>query len=250
MWGLFNSKPECPIDPEREQWVDERFRWLEEQLGPETPRKVDVILPTLDYFPDQYNERPEDAQSMLIRIAGYMNLDPQKFDLFFYSEAGPAQLPGPSPQTVSGSAGVYVHAGGASADGRRKIGIESAQLKDPMSLVATLAHELGHEILLGQNRISADEPDHEPLTDLLTVFMGLGLFTANATIRDRGWSSGGWSGWRTSRHGYLDQRMLGYALARFAFVRGEARPRWMRHLRPDVLAPLKLALRYVFRGGG
>ena len=54
------------------------------------------------------------------------------------------------------------------------ISLESSQLTDPMSLVATVAHELGHVRLLGEARIHGGFEDHEPLTDLLTVFFGLG----------------------------------------------------------------------------
>jgi hypothetical protein len=117
-----------------------------------------------------------------------------------------------------------------------------------MALVAVIAHELGHEILLGQKRISIDEPDHEPLTDLLTVFFGLGIFTANSTIQDRGWHSGGWSGWETSKMGYLDQPTLGYALAQFARVRAEHNPAWIKYIRPDVRAPMKQSFRFLTAG--
>src|SRR5262245_48660067 len=101
---------------------------------------------------------------------------------------------------------------------------------------------------LGQSRVRADENDHEPLTDLTTVFFGLGIFTANSTIRDRGWSSGLWTGWSTARLGYLNQRMFAYALARFAFERNELEPAWLRHVRPDVRAPLKQGLRFLGAG--
>jgi len=56
-------------------------------------------------------------------------------------------------------------------------------LLDPMSLVATMAHELGHVILLGGNLLTHDTPDQEPMTDLLTGFTGLGIFTANSAAR-------------------------------------------------------------------
>jgi hypothetical protein len=125
------------------------------------------------------------------------------------------------------------------------IGVERSKLDDPVALVATTAHELGHELLLGEGRVSSDTRDHEPLTDLLTVFMGLGIFTANSTIRDQGWSSGVMVGWTTSRLGYLDQRTFGYALARFANVRGESSPKWLKYLRPDVRAPFRQSIRYL-----
>jgi hypothetical protein len=37
--------------------------------------------------------------------------------------------------------------------------------------VATVAHELGHARLLGEERVTGDRPDGEPLTDLATVYL-------------------------------------------------------------------------------
>jgi len=42
-----------------------------------------------------------------------------------------------------------------------------------MTLVAVLAHELGHVILLRPGLVDREEANMEPLNDLLTVFPGL-----------------------------------------------------------------------------
>ena len=100
------------------------------------------------------------------------------------------------------------------------ISLESSQLSNPMTLVATVAHELGHVRLLGEGRIHGGFEDHELLTDLLTVFFGLGVFTANSAFSFRQWSDNSSQGWRTERKGYLTEEMFGYALALFALMRG------------------------------
>jgi predicted Zn-dependent protease len=56
-------------------------------------------------------------------------------------------------------------------------------MKDPMTLVAVIAHELGHVILLRRELVDREEADMEPVNDLLTVFLGFGIFTANAAFR-------------------------------------------------------------------
>jgi hypothetical protein len=234
------------------EWIDGRFGWLAGQFGQDVPARGTVVLPTPAFFPDRYDAKnDDDARVMLERVAGYMNVDPQTLKLTFYSEGDPDAVGRFALGTTNRTAGLYFHRR-TDADGQLEshatIGIERGQLADPMSLVATLAHEIGHEILLGQGRVNADDPDHEPLTDLLTIFLGMGIFTANATIRDRGWTSGGWSGWRTSRHGYLSQREVGYALARFAFTRGELKPPWAKHVRPDVRLPMREGLGFLASG--
>ena len=101
-------------------------------------------------------------------------------------------------------------------------------------MVATLAHELGHVHLRGDKRLTGNEPDHEPLTDLLTVFLGLGIFTANAVLQDRIYRMIDWQWWRIRRQGYLTAPFYGYALAWCARCRGDDPCPWRNFLRPDV----------------
>ncbi len=129
------------------------------------------------------------------------------------------------------------------------ITIDRAYLREPMVLVATMAHELCHVHLLGDNRVSHDQEDHEPLTDLLTICMGMGIFGANASMRYAAWSDGGHYGWRASKLGYLHQDTWGYALAVFAQLRTEHKPAWAKHLRADVRATLGRGLKYLARSG-
>ena len=96
-----------------------------------------------------------------------------------------------------------------------------------------LVDELAHLKLLGGRHVHPDEPDNEPLTDLATVYFGLGVFTANSTVRESQWASGGWEGWSVGSQGYLPQPVIAYSLALFAMHRHERRPAWVRHLRPD-----------------
>lgn len=245
MWNPF-GKPACPVDSEMQHWVDGRFQWLAEQLGKDVPRRARVILPTPAFFPDPYAGSREDADKIFARVAGYMGVDRGRFSLFIYEgDRRPVNAIGH--WEGSSAAGLYLRDGGGEVAGARRaaIGIEALQLEDPMSLVATLAHEIGHEILIGEGRVSRDQNDHEPLTDLLTVFKGMGVFSANATIRDRAWTSGTLAGWQTRRLGYLDQRTFGYALARFAWTRNEANPPWIKHVRLDVRTALKQGLKFL-----
>ena len=246
MWNPFRANSNCPVDPDQQKWVDYRFGWLEQQFGSEAAKNCPVILPTPEYFPDPYNGTQSDGQQMFERICRYMNVDPARFKLFIYTENDLSDLRTAGYRSVNGTAGLYMRANPSAGPGAvSSIGVESRQLIDPMGLVATLSHEIAHELLIGQDRISRDEHDHEPLTDLLTVYLGIGIFACNATIKDRGWSDGAWAGWRTSRTGYLDQRMFAYAMAKLAHMRNEHKPEWIKHIRLDVRTPMKQALRHL-----
>jgi hypothetical protein len=129
------------------------------------------------------------------------------------------------------------------------IRVARSQLETPGPLVATLAHELAHELLLGGGLLDETVDDHEWVTDLLPVYLGLGVFTANATIVEQYVSYGQVSWWAMGKQGYLPSWMLGYALALFALMRGEANPPWARHLRHDAASSLHEGLRYLRKSG-
>jgi hypothetical protein len=112
---------------------------------------------------------------------------------------------------------------------------------DPRRVVAVAAHELCHHKLLYRGLASSSEGDHEPLTDLATVFFGLGVFTANAAYT----FSQGRGGWRRQQLGYINQPMFGYALARVAALRGEHDPAWARYLDTNPRGYFKQARRYL-----
>jgi hypothetical protein len=108
-----------------------------------------------------------------------------------------------------------------------------------MALVATLAHELGHIILLRPGLVPRDDPDMEPMNDLLTVFLGFGIFSANSAFHFKQYTTDRAQGWSAGRSGYLSEELFGYALARFAFERREAKPAWRKYLSTSVSAYLK-----------
>ena len=241
--GLFHwlsPTPRCPIDPATRAWLDHRWAWLESQFGPDRARRCEVVLSRPEFFPDPYHATDDDARGVFDRVCGFVGIDPQCVELSLFDGGSPFAY---NPLFVGrweGAAGLYYREGD-----RFRIWVEAASLHEPVSMVATMAHELGHVHLLGHERVSPDEEDHEPLTDLLTVYLGLGVFSANSVVSETHWRDGNASGWSMSRRGYTDMRTYGYALARFARVLGEADPAWSRELRPDVRQAFRQALRFL-----
>lgn len=136
---------------------------------------------------------------------------------------------------------------GASDKERPVVAIRSTLLKDPLLLVATVARELGHVILLGGGLMDRKTSDHEPMTDLLTVFLGFGVFNANLASRFKQFQGERRQGWSMQRLGYLPEEVYGYALARFAIERGENKPKWTRHLSTNVRAYFKRSRDWLVR---
>lgn len=239
MFGWF--KPTCPVEPAERTWAGGRMRWLQSEFGP-GPARGPVVLPTPEFFPEPYGGSEEDGRVLVGRVCRYMGVAPGGLEVVFYTERRPFPMEGF--QSHHGAAGLYEQ----SAWGAR-IQIERAALRDPLTLVATTAHELAHLLLLGGNRLTGDEPDHEQVTDLLTVYLGLGVFTANSRVRSQASHDGLTESWEIRRLGYLSQQLVGYALALYARLREEDAPAWASHLCPDVRSYFKQAQRWLKKGG-
>jgi hypothetical protein len=239
----FSAK--VPLTDEDRQWVDEGFRRLEKLVGRRRMLEAKVVLPTAEDFPDPYDKTPAAVEMLFGRVCAYMQVERSSVELEVFpdeTEELREILPYWRGGTSDRAAGLYVHhAEGDSHEEKRGcqqkgmvVAIRSTQLKDPLSLVATIAHELGHVILLGGHLLDPKTPDHEPLTDLLTVFLGLGIFTANSAARFKQYQEDRRQGWSMQQLGYLPEEVYGYALARFAAERGENKPEWIDHLSTNV----------------
>ena len=64
------------------------------------------------------------------------------------------------------------------------IRLAESQLADPTGLVAVLAHELRHDMLIGRGLLP-DELDAEWVTDLLPVYLGLGTASNSSRSKTR-----------------------------------------------------------------
>ncbi|MDB5310373.1 MAG: hypothetical protein JWO38_4575 [Gemmataceae bacterium] len=224
--------PKCPLGTRDKAWVERRMLWLAGAFGIDRMRTAPVVLPTDEFFPDRYDADLPSARRCLDRVCGYMGIDPARIALEILPD-----------ESMPGAAGLY------EIRGQSKIYVAQSQLAAPLRLIAVLSHELAHELLLKGRHLSTEVDDHEQITDLLPVFLGVGIFLANATIHTSAWSTGNMSYWSISRSGYLSSITLGYALALFAFVRGESRPRWANHLRTDAAVTLRAGLRYLRKTG-
>jgi len=224
-----------PLSDEMRLWVDEGFLRLEKILGRDRMLNAEMILPDDDFFPDRYDGSRESVQRMALRIAKYMGVDADSFEVHVYAENEDAwreDLMVGKPETRD-AAGLYFH---ERNEGRFVVGLHAKQLNDPLALAATTAHELAHVLLLGGGLMERNSHDMEPMTDLCTVFLGMGFFTASSSFQFKKWSKDRYEGWSVSRKGYLTEELWGYALARFAKERGELQPKWAQGLPTNVRA--------------
>jgi len=241
------GSPRCPANPEEKGLVEHGFQVIGAHLGAELLRNATVVEPTPTFFPDPWDGTPTAALALFARVCRFMQVEPDSVHVSFWrkeEESPEVKLPGIiSGQTESrGAAGTY-----SRVDGVDEIRLNAADLKDPEGLIATIAHELAHVLLLSRSGMSRDEPHMEALTDLATIYLGFGIFTSNTLLRSKNWTDGNVQGWRVQRKGYISPEMAGWALSLFAWQRQELNPKWARHLATDGKAYLKMGLRYLQR---
>lgn len=241
---MFGFSPKLPVTEGEREWVDEGFDLFARHLGERRMRHATVVLPTPEHFPDPYDGSEEAARLLFGRVCRYMGVDRLHIEFQVYADHADEfrkSIPFWSGKSHD-AAGLYFH---PEEEGCVTLGISVAQLKDPLALVATIAHELGHVILLGGNIVPRDAEDMEPLTDLVTVFLGLGIFTASTAQRMKKWTNDREEGWSMQRLGYLSEPVYGYALARFAFLRNEPKPAWAESLNTNVRSYMKSSLKWL-----
>jgi len=246
-----STSTECPVGLAEQAWIEASLHWFADQFGTE-PALRDVVLPTSELFPDAYTGTPEQIEVMVARVYDLMSVDPSQQLLVSLFGASDGEAAKKSSRAVG-----HYH----EENGRAVIGLDLREASDPAFLAAIIAHELCHVRLLGENRITAARKDHERLTDLLTIYLGFGIFTTNAalsfenahhwSVQPRGDMSerilnaarnDGYS-----RLGYLTEPEYGYALACYCRLRGETDPSWATYLDPGPRTYLHQGLAYLAR---
>lgn len=238
MWPF---KPRCPVSPEERAWIEDSLDWLVSEFGADQLRRAPV-LPERDFFPAHYDVTEDSIAAVFERVRERMGVPAGRITL----ECEPDEIdPNLLANVPLAHSSEYAAGHWRQRGGRTIIAVRLDQAQQPVALVATLAHELAHERLLGERRIDPDRADGEPLTDLTAVFFGFGIFSANAAFE---FSSSGTS-WGTSRLGYLTERMYGHALAYWSYLRGEQKPAdWTRHLDTNPQVWMKQGLRFLHEG--
>jgi regulator of sirC expression with transglutaminase-like and TPR domain len=216
--------------------------WLLGQFGRERLQRAKIITPTRQFFPDHYDNSETAARALFNRTCAFMEVDPASVELVFYQ---PTHRPGLGRRMVRSRrewAGLF-----GFGQGKNIVQIDATLLPQPESVIATFAHELAHQMLLGSKRICESDPDHELVTDLTTVFFGMGVFNANDSLENH---------FRLDRRGeeigplgYLTPTTWGYALALCAWLRNEEKPRWAAWLRPAIRRVFRRSAAHLARTG-
>jgi len=203
------------------------------------------VQPTPAFFPDRGLQGHAMAEAMFARVREYAGMAGWPCELRMQEDD-----PNPLVSTAllvqnapSSPAGTF-----RATNAGALITYHPKRLSDPMSLVATFAHELAHYQ-------TANYPEPPPggwdawehATDLAAVFLGFGLFLANSRFRFSQHSDGQTMGWKWRQQGYLSEPEVLHAHAIRCALLGTPLHQTLDHLKPALRGIYKRVQRDVQR---
>jgi len=197
-------------DEERQGWLLGRLAELIERLGPAQLVASPILLPTDEFFPDEWTPDGAGVWRLARRLMRYAGLE----------ELEAVIRVADATEIESDHAAALFH---GIVDGECLYTVRVENLDDPMGLAAALSHEVAHAFRHHHGLVVDDEAEEEQLTDVTTVFLGFGVLTLNASYRYR--AAGELIGtmtvttWSHSSMGYLPPEELAFLLAVHAAVR-------------------------------
>ena len=221
--GMFGSlfKGARFLDAELEDWQLRTWAWLmRHRGGMGMIGRTALAAPSRDHFPPTEAVGEARAAHVFDCVRRHMSM----------ADDYPCRLEVRSPPPGAAQVGQFwvLQSPGAVngtfdyVDGQAVICYADSLIDQPMRLVATLAHELSHYLIL-----DIEEPPpggweaHELATDLAVAYRGLGVFSANTAFAFEQHGDTFSQGWRSQRNGYLSPRSWAFALAVFMALRDE-----------------------------
>lgn len=237
-------RPKLPITFEEQIWLEDSFIWLISQFGYRVLTQHKPIQRKSAEFLFALNHSEGFAEGLLCLVCKRMGVDREDIDLVSYlPERNQEVLPGLSLKSEgSSAAGLYQQRGLYSF----RISYDKTLESEPEALLAVLAHEVGHILLLGQGRMSGHEEDHELMTDFVGLFFGFGIVAANSMHREYHTSHS----WSSVQQGYFSMPMYSFALALVSWLQsGATYPLWMSAMRLNVKSWFKQSITYLKKTG-
>lgn len=244
MWP-FKRKP--IVDTDTATWHIDNFAWLAATFGKDGFFAGSVLaLPKPGFFPSDGETGHARALCIFEQVKEYCGLRDWPVELVADDNPVAVHAATPTLATLDVMPTEDKQAQGtfSVADGVVRITYSASMLGQPERLIATFAHELAHYLLASADSAPpCDEDEHEFLTDLTAVFLGFGVFMANAAFDFEALHDSMLQGWRMRRTGYLPEPDLVFATALFITAKDLDPAPALDCLKPHLAKQLRHALR-------
>lgn len=205
--------------------------------GYQTLVHAPTLEPNARYFPDEWPGTVRGVRMLIRRLMHYAELDAVPIELELFDSNAPGIR-----VDDGGSGGFHEHNVAAwyagIEDERIHFGLDVRRTRDPVELTGVLAHEVAHAYREHHGLMARDRDIEEELTDLTTIYLGFGVFSASSAFVYQ--TSGGFEAgmtineWRIGSNGYLPAGEMAFLLAARSVARGDdaATTRALRKLLP------------------
>ena len=231
-----------PITLADKEWVEESFAWFFQQFGTQIFSESPLILSPKDLLPHYDSEKFPDTQSVVEALCMKLAIPLEQifFDPIYRGEIDKYGL-------YSGILGTYSsYIDPKTSRELYHITLNMEENIELQEIFGTLIHEFCHIKLLGENRITIyQNHDHEYLTDLLTIFWGFGVISANEAFYSGGEYDGLFMFNYIGSKGYLPLEVWAYGLALYAILQGKPRISWPNMLGEEVRHLFYICLEYL-----
>lgn len=232
-----------PLEAHSAKWVEGALAALTVEFG-RSPFLMDPKEPSAEFFPTHLDGSDEAVRLTVSRVASFMGIKRGRYRVVIEQLSNDLYLEDHQGHwSPAGAAGLFEDHGYTTV-----IRLDRQYRTNLFEIIGTAAHELSHHLLLAEQRIDPERFDNELLADLTAVFFGFGLFLANSPRAFEAQMSF-WPGTKVRRPEYMSLPMFGHVLAHQAWHRGERKPTWLRHLRPDARVCVKASLKWLHRTG-
>lgn len=240
---MFWFKPKLTIDVQAKERVELALQWLLHEFGEEYFLRQQMVLPEDSFFPDQL-DTDESVKKLIACVCLSMGVNFESVEIRIFTDRDNfASIYGVDVSEIKQDTTDVCFP--ATPQCKMQIAIHANELKRPMVLVGTIAHELGHAILSGAGKILAKPDSYEFLTEVLITFLGLGACIRNSAFAFDQWQDHNPPGWRAS---HLSEETFAYALAACAWMKND-KAEWSRHLSMKIGHHFKSSLNYLNKGG-
>jgi hypothetical protein len=210
--------------------------------------EMPVLEPTRKYFPDPWSFSHQGLDRLVRRLMQYAGLGGLDVKIGTYIELK-ERTHESSRFGHRSTAGLFM----GIVEGQCLFAFNEAAPADAEYMAGVMCHEVAHAYRSHHGLAQPESREEEELiTDLTTVYLGFGIFSANNSFRSRtaGWSAGAlaFHSWSVQSTGYLPPQAFGFLLA-IQMVARNLSPSERRHLlkllEPDQAAFTEAALQEV-----
>lgn len=209
MFGLFGKR--TFLEADLEAWVLETYAWLMRHFGGMADLADPARLATPEQFALPARTRVSDIGPLTFeRVKAHMGMSEWQCQLV------PVEV---QRETYVGGHVHLEHDGRAegtfeSSGNEIIISYDEGLARQPLKLVAVLAHELSHYLLAtAPEEWPGGEEAHELATELCVAYCGFGIFSANSAFDFSQYGDAFGQGWQYSTSGYFSERTWALAIA-------------------------------------